>query len=308
MAPFGARMARRLDSDSVRRHVSGLLREYARQFQTLCRQVRRRIEDDPVHDLRVLTRRIRSALWVARRLAPAWEFGLLRRALRRLGSVLGRRRMLDVAAADAARYGLDVARLERHRAHEGAALIQQLGDVHRVAIVAALKEAARMVLRSTDDRLAGALEGRAHRLDAALRHSDRGKAALHELRIEAKQVRYLLEALGRKGDFLRELQRRIGRAHDLEVLQKRFKKRHEAVARDEAQERAAAERIKGRVVGRAVEVLTACVGALRGEEAAPPAKTSSSVQDPSDAHSPPPTDFEDSTNPAADPAAGESVS
>lgn len=273
----------RLTLTSIRRHVAGLLRTYAQEFARLSRQVRRKVEDDPVHDLRVLTRRIRSAIWVARRLAPAYEFGGLRRSLRRLGSVLGRRRLLDVAAEDAARYGLDGARLDSRRAREGAALAQELGSVQRASIVAALKAAASLVGRASDDRLAGALEGRAQRLDGALQRSDRGKTELHALRIEAKQVRYLLEALGRKGEFLRELQRRIGRAHDLEILQDFYRKKHESLIRAEAQERAAAEKIKRRVVGRAVGVLTACVTALRGGEAAVSTPASGVAEDRPDA-------------------------
>lgn len=251
------------DVSAIRRRVSRLLRTYATRFSRLSRIVRRRVEDDPVHDLRVLTRRIRSAIWVARHLAPSCDFRLLRSALSRVGRVLGRRRLLDVARADAAEFGLDGSRLDRRRAREGAALAQELNEVNRAAMGAGLRQVARILPRATEERLAGALESHRRRLMTTATRARRGPAQLHDLRIEAKKTRYLLEALARKGDFLRELQRRIGRAHDLEILQQLFK-RHEAASRQEARARAAAYRILDRVVGRAVRELTAVISALRG--------------------------------------------
>jgi len=73
---------------------------------------------------------------------------------------------------------------------------------------------------------------------------------MHELRIEAKKARYVLDAVGRMGGFLKPLQDRLGRAHDLEVLQARLGRSARA-ARDEKRERAAARRIMRGLVARA---------------------------------------------------------
>ena len=216
-----------------------------------------------MHDLRVLTRRIRSAAWVARHLAPACQFRILRSVLRRLGRTLGRRRMLDVARADAADYGLDGARLDRRRAREGAALAQELDDVSRVVVVAGLRESARILGRAREERLAGALEGHLVHLQSALARAPRGREPLHQLRIQVKKTRYLLEALGRRAEFLRELQRRIGRSHDLQVLQELFRE-DPRIARHESRARLSAHRIMGRVVERAVREVHDAVLALRG--------------------------------------------
>lgn len=238
----------------LRTGIASRLRAHAALFDRLARRVRQKLLDEPVHDLRVLTRRLRADLWIARHLSSTGPLDEVRRLLRRLGRRLGERRVLDVAMADAAAYGLDGAPLAERHALAGAAVARRLKPETRNEAVDLLRRVARAVDRDDDDRLADGIARRAEKLREALAAAPRGKAELHELRIEAKKARYVLEALGRDSDFLKELQRRLGRAHDLEMLQTLLGP-DEAAGRDEERERAAARRIMSRVVRRALKEL-----------------------------------------------------
>jgi CHAD domain-containing protein len=84
-------------------------------------------------------------------------------------------------------------------------------------------------LRAIAERAASRLEQRLAEFQqlAAQSHPTRNPADLHQLRIAAKRVRYLLETVSRMGfgdatqalSYLRSLQDRIGEWHDLEALE-----------------------------------------------------------------------------------------
>lgn len=238
-----------------RNRVAALLREHARAFPPLARRAAATLDPEAIHKLRVLTRRIRAAVWVGRRLATSDALRRLRRRLRKLGRTLGVRRGLDVTVQDARAYRLDASVLDPEIASAGGALVRALAATKRARIPVLLREAARDVARSAEDRLPDALGRCARRLEASLLRAPLGKPEMHELRIEVKKTRYRLDVLGRHGGFLKPLQDRIGRAHDLEVLQLRLGASKRA-ARDEARERSAATRMMERLVLRAIRELS----------------------------------------------------
>jgi len=247
--------------------IARLLRRRAEAFDRLARRAHRRLEPTVVHDLRVLLRRIRAAVWVARRIAAVPRG--LRGELRRLGRALGERRLLDVAVADAAAFGLDADPVRVRREEAGRAVAKLLRPGRRAAVAALLRAASEAAAQAGRDEplprhsggsgraggLGEGLAGRAARLEEALRRAPAGKREMHALRIEAKKARYVLEAIGRDGEILHPLQQRIGRAHDLEVLQKLLGP-DEAAAREERRASTAARRMMRKAVARAVQELT----------------------------------------------------
>lgn len=217
---------------AVERRLAARFRAQAAQFEALARRVRLRLAPDDIHDLRVLTRRMRAAAWIGDQAGGDTVFGRLRRGLRRLGRVLGRRRAADVAAGDAVRYRLDPAALEGPRDRAGRKLLRALSRKEGRALVEDLRAAARGFGALQARPLQAALARRAAELRRAAREAPSGKEALHRLRIEARKARYTLEALGRGGAFLKPLQDHLGRGHDLETLQK-FTRPGGKAARDE---------------------------------------------------------------------------
>jgi CHAD domain-containing protein len=208
----------------ARRLASRLLRQGA-MFERLSRSLR---TVEMVHRLRVLTRRMRAACTVARRIAPADAIDELSKRLRRLGRALGGRRTLDVAVGDYASLsgGGTHPALERARAAADSKLVRRLRAKHRAAILNAT-QAAVDALRTTESE-PGALEDLLRSRSARLRESlgATSKKELHQLRIDAKKLRYALETArimglrtSRPGEAsLKKLQRRLGRIHDLETL------------------------------------------------------------------------------------------
>src|SRR5262245_34375636 len=83
-----------------RESIAALLRRQAASFDRIARLASSRLTSDRVHDLRVLTRRMRAAVSVGLQGWPGRALRRLRRLLRRTGRSLGARRSLDVAAED----------------------------------------------------------------------------------------------------------------------------------------------------------------------------------------------------------------
>lgn len=242
------------------------LTRQAAQFERLARTTQRSMSVEGVHDLRVLTRRVRACVWMARQIHDAVSLRklrrALRRALRRVGRALGERRMFDVAVEDAGAYGMDAAALEVPRAYAGAVAARRLKAGRREEIAKLMRKAAKALAGRESKALAGGLELLRSRLQAALDQAPQGKTEQHELRIQAKKVRYVLEILGRPVDKLKALQSELGRAHDLEVLQELLGPQEQAAA----DESAAWDRARGMMretVAAATSELNACRAALK---------------------------------------------
>lgn len=216
--------------------LSLLLERRLRELRSLLRQVHARAQVEPIHKLRVLTRRLRS---MARLADPSSRD--FRRRLRKVGRALSECRALDVAILDCAAYGLETLRPKLHALREKAS--ERVRRVTRPdrsrkilseghALAARWRSAGTLDARIPWDRVAG--------LARSLRSSSR-KSKLHRFRIEVKKCRYVLETLARlklapRGTRLRPLRRiqsALGRAHDLEVLRQYARRRMPLLQREE---------------------------------------------------------------------------
>jgi CHAD domain-containing protein len=207
-----------------RRLVARLLKQGA-EFDRLAGSPR---TGPVVHQLRVLTRRMRAICSVVRRLSDPDPARILARRLRRIGRALGVRRTLDVAATDYASLsgGKPLPGLEGLKAAADAKLDRRLRARRRLAVGEAVRELAESLRTAAPDPealerfLRSRLESLRKDLGAAT------KKELHALRIDAKKARYALEiarTLGRRDlapveRSLKRLQRRLGRIHDLEAV------------------------------------------------------------------------------------------
>ncbi|MBI3829691.1 MAG: CHAD domain-containing protein [Planctomycetes bacterium] len=231
-------------------------------FERLAVKTRAGMSVAQVHDLRVLTRRMRACVWIMLRVRERPVLRELRRALRRLGRVLGERRMFDVAREDAAAFKLDAAPLDAPRAYAGKMARERLKSWRRREITILAKRSARQLAGSPLSHAALGLAELDERLQAALREAPKGKAQQHRLRIEAKKTRYVLEIFGRKTDAIKDLQGRLGRAHDLEVLQEVLGPSPTA-AIEEEKAWGKARRIMRKTVKIAAGELAACASLLK---------------------------------------------
>lgn len=225
---------------ALRRLIARLL-QHGADFDRLARSPR---TDTVVHQLRVLTRRMRAVCSVARRLAPPEPAQALARRLRKIGRALGSRRALDVAAADYASLsgGRKLPGLESLKSAANAKITRRLRAKRRLAVAASVRELVE-ALRAAEPEpgsLGSFLRSRLESLRGDLGAAT--KKELHALRIDAKKARYAIEAgraMGHRSarpvvTSLKRLQRRLGRIHDLEAL------RGLLLARDPVAVRAAA--------------------------------------------------------------------
>ena len=197
---------------------------------------------DDVHDLRVTTRRLRSSLSVLRHCSDVGD-DKARRELRALGRVLGERRTLDIALKDAKRYRVDTGAIEKSRERADEELRRALKPARVKSLLARLREAEEGMAHASFDRLAHWLESLEWEIAYRLMVAPRTPDERHELRIQLKKVRYVIESLGRRSPSLQKLQDQLGKEHDLAVLQS-LAGRIPRAAQDERAARTRANRIR----------------------------------------------------------------
>jgi len=248
---------------TLRKRLARRFNDGARMITQWTPRVCLHMEPEAVHDLRVLARRMRALIWVTRRLGPLSCCKRVRRMLSNWGQALGERRSLDVVFEDAAELNINATQLKK-RYSEAAGIVRRTITEEGAAELSDL-------LRKTGKKLPAWSERRLHQglmlcaqeLHKALRDAKQGKEEQHILRIEAKKARYILEALGRKCDPLKQLQGRLGRSHDMEVLQEMLGP-HPVAANIEERERALAVGMMREAVHAAEEQLHAAAAPLRG--------------------------------------------
>lgn len=195
------------------------LRRHCARLPRLLGRTTRRTRARDVHELRVLTRRIRVAV----RLANMHDaHGPARRAakeLRKLGRALGTRRMWDVAIDDLEALGMPSDKLGPARDESTRALRGALKRIHADRLCTDLKALSGQLGKIAPADLAAATRRMRAPLARARARPPRQRESRHALRIRVKKVRYLLEACGHPAAAARRLQSALGREHDLVVLQ-----------------------------------------------------------------------------------------
>jgi len=179
--------------------------------------------DDPsvshVHALRVLTRRLRSHLWLIPKADRSLKVRKVLRSLKILADVLGEQRKYDIALKDAIEFSLPTEEIEARRSRSKRKVRTRLTRINRQKLTLQITSALEDVRENTtDDILLPRLKALSRRLRREGSHSPRNEEAGHRVRIDAKKARYLLETFGKPMARLDELQDHLGRWHDLLVL------------------------------------------------------------------------------------------
>lgn len=247
----------------LRRRLARRLRAGQRVVAELAPRVHRRPEPTAVHDLRVVTRRLRALSWVVRRVGPLSACKRLRKILRIWGQALGERRMLDVALEHAAQLRIDTSPLMKRHGHAAEAVRIAVTIEGAAEVSALLGKTSRKLREWSEERLHQGLVLCVKDLRRALRAASGGKTDQHVLRIQVKKTRYILEAVGRKCEALKELQGLLGDSHDMEILQELLGA-HPRAAEIEVRAREAAIDLMHDAVWEAEAELKAIAAALRG--------------------------------------------
>jgi CHAD domain-containing protein len=194
------------------------LRRDAKRFKTLAKKTARHPTPDHVHDLRVVTRRLRAELWLT---PPRYRTDAIRecrRDLRQMARVLGEQRKYDVALEDARRFDRRTRRIEKRLAATRAGVDTILRAKRRKQCLVHLKQAIGDAGRIPSRAFRPRIEALRHRLERSERRHPTSTPARHRLRIDVKKARYVLEAMRSDVPGLVSLQDHLGRWHDLMVL------------------------------------------------------------------------------------------
>ncbi len=191
--------------------------EQMEKFKHLARTVAKRQKGGPVHDLRVVTRRLRVAFWLIRQGTAIKVPAKTRLSFRRLGRSLGKLRQLDVAMRDARRHKLGTARLESLHRESSVELLSFLTSKKQKIGVKELKRIDRELQGLSTFNYSRPMQKLRSNLNCWAKHPT-DKSELHVFRIQVKKTLYALEMLGQPALPLTRLKDCLGRAHDLEVL------------------------------------------------------------------------------------------
>jgi CHAD domain-containing protein len=192
--------------------IAADLRRMRKSFSRLAARVKKSSDPDDLHDLRVLTRRMRAVVWLSRHATSGPRLKKLRAVLSELGHALGERRTLDVLERDAAHYGIEF------KARSRSKTIKTLKNKALTTVEQLLMDAESELqqIQKKDIRPAVAeLIVRVEELQRALPRSDQ---EWHRLRIEVKKIRYASELIGLNTSEIKKLQDLLGKGHDLCVL------------------------------------------------------------------------------------------
>jgi CHAD domain-containing protein len=197
--------------------LAALLKRQTRRLESLLDKPRKAASGKRLHQLRVLTRKIRALLWLAwgekAPKAPARLEWLLDRLARRLGKL----RTLEVALLDAKRFHLKLPKIKEQLKRDRKNLRLRSATQQRLESLA--RESRRDLKRHPPSL--GLLRRRVLGLSRALLAAPNpAKRDLHPIRIELKRLRYALEALGLAEGKLPLLLAALGELHDLEALEK----------------------------------------------------------------------------------------
>lgn len=197
--------------------------EQLEKFRPLARKVAKRQKMGDVHDLRVVTRRLRVALWLIRQSTPIPVPAKTRSSLRKLGRTLGERRQLDIALRDAKHYKLNGSKLEPLHRKSSASLSAFLTSKKIDALAKSLGKIRLALPGFATINFSRPMQTLRRDLSSWAKYPRR-KADLHEFRIQVKKTLYAFEMLGQPALPLTRIKDCLGRAHDLEVLGRYFKK------------------------------------------------------------------------------------
>ena len=225
----------------LKRGLQGLSSEFENKFEAL--QKKQNQED--VHQLRVVVRRLLSALWVLKHSQKGLEPSGLSLKLKKLGKVLGRKRELDVALEEAKKYKLKTADIKALRKKSKQELALFLKEKKKKKILAALRlmiENIGVATAKSSLNPSAVHSKLMNQLQFWTEHSPHTTAELHRCRIQLKKARYVLEWLNCPVAPLVKAQNSLGKIHDLDLLGKYAP--HDAhVSKDKHREMKKAEKL-----------------------------------------------------------------
>jgi CHAD domain-containing protein len=224
------------DRAERKKENSARIRSYLKRNILSFENLQKKTHQNPsivrVHKLRVAARRILTVLWIVKADPNSPSFHRLIRSLGALAKNLGALRDVDVACKDSPRYGLDTFALRKKRRKYKNVVQDNLTSGRREKFALALKRSSRSIRNLSNLNVRKSYVKLGKRVAQWAKNPLTNEDGVHAFRIDMKRTRYAMEAAGLSSPSLKKLQDLLGKAHDLEVLQK-LQGRHARIRRDE---------------------------------------------------------------------------
>lgn len=191
-------------------------------FRKHSRRVLREPNVEEVHLLRRTLRRIRSSLWVFRHGSQIKVSSKLRDDLRAWSRALGERRELDVLIQDSGRFHFGSKEFRQGREAADRKLLKVVSKASRKELLDRLEKLRQELRRKPNIKTGVALRRAYERYFPELDRWPKDMTALHQVRIDSKKMRYILEVFGRSSNKLHEFESALGKVHDLDVLKEKL--------------------------------------------------------------------------------------
>lgn len=181
-----------------------------------------------VHGLRIMTRKMRASAWLLEKQKVAdFDSKETKKTLKKLGRRLGKSRELDVLKEDSKTYSFKAKKIKnqgekvdhklqktltkkfRENLEQDLGILAQHWQVPSASQSAKIREQILVAIKKWPEQF------------------PQKKSDLHSIRIDAKKMIYRLEILGEYNQDLKDLQKHLGRVHDLEILEKKFSSKKE---------------------------------------------------------------------------------
>lgn len=196
--------------------ISGYFIHNTEAFALLAKEVRKRPTVENVHKLRTTIRRLRSVLALL-------GVKSKHKQLKKLARTLGKQRDLDVSLINAKKFKLGSNKLKKAQQKQRQITQEILRPKKIEPLKVSLTKVAQKISEHPPLKLEASFAAKKKELKT-LKHQNMSVEELHRARILVKEVRYLLEAMGKSTTKLKKLQNLLGEIHDLEVLQEKLGK------------------------------------------------------------------------------------
>lgn len=182
-----------------------------------------------VHGLRIMTRQLRAGTWLLEKQKATLDFDPkeTKKTLKKLGRKLGKSRELDVLKKDSKIYSFKDKKIDNQGDKINRKLQKTLTKKFRQNLEKDLGVIAQHWRVPPPPEIRRIREKILLAIKKWPEEFPQDKSALHRIRIDAKKMIYRLELLGEHNQDLKDLQRHLGRVHDLEILEKKFSSKKE---------------------------------------------------------------------------------
>lgn len=185
-------------------------------FAQLAKEVHERPTEENVHKMRTTIRRLRSVLALMKVTSK-------HKQLKKLARRLGEQRDLDVALINANKFKLSCGKLKKRQKKQRKLTQEILRPKKIIPLKESLSKVAQKISEHPPLKLETSFAAKKKELQK-LKHKNMSVEELHRARILVKEVRYLMEAMGKPTTKLKKLQNLLGEIHDLEILQEKLGK------------------------------------------------------------------------------------